>query len=263
MDWLLPTKVKIILRAAASRFVGFTKVKSWEVAVTKSSGYESTNVVEPVVRNTLSLKEKLNNSASANSRYQQVATAMLHCMSAIGLEPGRIWRVLDVGGGGGDYFFYFQKFAPHIRFDWVVLETTALSQAMQQLDQMKDDSISWIDQIEDGASHFDVVLCSSVFQYVEKPQETLNMLAQRTGLIIINRIPLVVGGESCVTVQRLWKAGQRGSYPAHFFGEEEFLQMLSGYGTVSMRWMVPEDQPVLGWKAVPNQGLILEIASPN
>ena len=112
---------------------------------------------------------------------------MLHCLAEIGFEKHRVLRVLDFGGAGGDYYYYFRKIAPHIEIEWIVLETPALVLAMQHQEKGTDESRSWVDSIEEHPTYFDVVLLSSVFQYIEKPWKILGELAERTSFIIINR----------------------------------------------------------------------------
>jgi putative methyltransferase (TIGR04325 family) len=257
IDWLLPPKIKVLVRVLLSRFIGFTKVESWESAVHKSSGYESVNVVEPVVTAARRAQNDSETSRLSNSRYQQIAAGMLYCISQGRFNAGKPIRVLDVGGGGADYFHHFQTFAPQINFDWTVLETPAMAEAMSNEFGQNVTNLRWINSIENTGENYDVVLCSSVLQYVENPAALLAALAEKSGFLIINRIPLVDSSEHFVAVQKIVSNGKRASYPVHFFGEKMFLDELSQYGDVPMRWLVVEDQPVINRKAKPNHGLVL------
>jgi len=100
--------MKVWVRALLSRFTGFTKVKSWESAVRKSSGYESVNVVEPIVAAARELQSNSQKITIFNSRYQQIAAGMLFSISQERFGTGEPIRVLDVGGSGADYFYQFQ-----------------------------------------------------------------------------------------------------------------------------------------------------------
>jgi putative methyltransferase (TIGR04325 family) len=104
---------------------------------------------------------------------------------------------------------------------------------------------------------YDLVLCSSVLQYLEKPFEVLEDLVEKSEFLIINRIPLTDASDHFVALQRILTRKRRGSYPAHFFSEKKFLQQMSAYGSIPMRWAVTEDQPVVKWKIQTNQGLLL------
>jgi putative methyltransferase (TIGR04325 family) len=256
-DWLLPPKIKVLVRVLLSRFIGFTKVESWELAVRKSSGYESVNVVEPVVTAARRVQNDSQTSSLSSSRYQQIAAGMLYCISQGRFNAGEPIRVLDVGGGGADYFHHFQTFAPQISFDWTVLETPAMAEAMSNEFGRNLTNLKWINSIENTNEIYDVVLCSSVLQYVEKPGALLAALAEKSGFLIVNRIPLVDSTEHFVAVQKIISNGKRASYPVHFFAEEKFLNEMSQYGEVPMRWRVVEDQPVINRKAQTNHGLVL------
>jgi putative methyltransferase (TIGR04325 family) len=258
-DWLLPPKIKVLVRVLLSRFIGFTKVGSWESAVAKSSGYESANVVEPIVAAAKRIQDDTQASNFLTTRYQQIATGMLYCISQGRLNSGEPIRVLDVGGGGADYFNQFQEFAPHINFDWTVLETPALAEAMSNEFGRNLTNLRWVSSIENTNETYDVILCSSVFQYVEKPFELLATLVKKSGFLIVNRISLVDSSEHFVAVQRIITNGKRASYPVHFFAEKKFLNEMSQYGDIQMRWLVVEDQPVINKKAQTNHGLVLRV----
>ena len=259
MEWFLPPKIKVWVRVLLSRLVGFTKVGSWESAVAKSSGYESANVVEPIVAAAKRIQDDTQASNFLTTRYQQIATGMLYCISQGRLNSGEPIRVLDVGGGGADYFNQFQKFAPHINFDWTVLETPALAEAMSNEFGRNLTNLRWVSSIENTNETYDVILCSSVFQYVEKPFELLATLVKKSGFLIVNRISLVDSSEHFVAMQRIITNGKRASYPVHFFAEKKFLNEMSQYGDVQMRWLVVEDQPVINKKAQTNHGLVLRV----
>ena len=258
-EWFLPPRIKVWVRALLSRFTGFRKVESWESAVRKSSGYESVNVVEPIVAAARRLQSNSRTSMVFNSRYQQIAAGMLFSISQERFSTGEPIRVLDVGGGGADYFYQFQDFAPQINFDWTVLETPAMAKAMADEFGQNLPNLRWLDSIENTNETYDVVLCSGVLQCVEKPFDLLEILVKKSKFVIINRIPLVESPEHFCAVQNIITNGKRVSYPIHFFGEKAFLAEISQYGDVDMKWLVMEDQPVINRKAWPHHGLVLRM----
>jgi putative methyltransferase (TIGR04325 family) len=184
---------------------------------------------------------------------------MLFSISQERFSSGEPIRVLDVGGAGADYFYQFQEFAPHINFDWTVLETPALAEAMSNEFGRNLTNLRWIDSIEHTDEIYDVVLCSGVLQCVEKPFELLESLVKKSKFLIINRIPLVESPEHFFAVQNIITNGKRASYPVHFFSEKAFLAELSQHGDVEMKWLVIEDQPVIKRKAWPHHGLVLRV----
>ena len=260
-EWLLPPRIKTLLRSVFSFVVGFTKVDSWETAERRSAGYESSDVLTPLMLGTMEMRVHLAHSNLVNTRYQQVATALFFSISENRIKDGKPLRILDFGGGSGDYFYQFQKFIPNIEFDWTVVETPALAQAMQTKYGGETEQIRWVHSLEMTDDKYDFVLCSSVLQYVERPFEILEAIVKKSEFVVINRIPLTKSSENFVALQRILTKKKRGSYPAHFFSESSFLKTLSTYGSIPMRWVVIEDQPVINWKAHKNQGLLLLVNS--
>ena len=260
-EWMLPPRIKTLFRAIFSFVVGFTKVDSWETAERKSVGYESTDVLTPLMQGAMETRVSLADSNLATTRYQQIATAMLFCISETRLQNGKPLSILDFGGGSGDYFYLFQKFVPNIEFDWTVVETPALAQAMQTKYGGENQRVRWVHSLEMTDDKYDFVLCSGVLQYVERPFEILEAIVKKSEFVVLNRIPLTNSSENFVALQRILTKKKRGSYPAHFFSERRFLKTLSTYGSIPMRWVVIEDQPVVKWKAHRNQGLLLLVNS--
>ena len=193
IEWFLPPKVKVWVRALLSRFTGFKKVKSWESAVRKSSGYESVNVVEPIVAAARQLQSNSQTTFVSNPRYQQIAAGMLFSISQERFSNGEPIRMLDVGGAGADYFYQFQEFAPHINFDWTVLETPALAEAMSNEFGRNLSNLRWLDSIENTDEIYDVVLCSGVLQCVEKPFEIQIEMKRLSGSILTLPLGIVLG----------------------------------------------------------------------
>jgi hypothetical protein len=55
-EWLLPPRIKTLLRSVFSFVVGFTKVDSWETAERRSAGYESSDVLTPLMLGTMEMR---------------------------------------------------------------------------------------------------------------------------------------------------------------------------------------------------------------
>jgi len=224
--------------------------------VNKSTGYDTDNTAIPIVENTKKMLEDLSESSHANSRFQQIATAMLYCLAEIGLDQPRTYRILDVGGGGGDYYHYFKKFIPGLRLNWTVLETKTFVESFKA---GATDQISWIDTVDDLDTAYDIVLMSGVLQYIEDWNYMLETVTSLSNFVILNRLPLIHGRDDHVALQRSRYGKRRNSYPAHFFSESKFLTKIRNLGKIEMQWSVPEDQSVFRWRANFYQGLVLKV----
>jgi hypothetical protein len=125
---LLPEPLKIGLRGILAPIIGFRVTKNWQSAVSGSSGYQSPQTIstiegtDPVVDKS-SIKQNF-----LGNRYLQVASAILSGLNLETLKADTTIRVLDIGGGLGEYFFLLRDNIPNLNFEWLILETPALCQ---------------------------------------------------------------------------------------------------------------------------------------
>jgi hypothetical protein len=89
-------RLKVIIRGLLSPVLGFSLSKNWEAATAKSLGYESKSTLN-------SLKSGYRpGSTDVNPRAEVVVKHIQELISQI--PTNRDVRVLDVGGGFGQYF---------------------------------------------------------------------------------------------------------------------------------------------------------------
>ena len=251
---LLPEPLKIGLRGILAPFIGFRVTKNWESAVSGSSGYQSPKTTSTIEGSDPVVDRQTINQNFLGNRYIQVASAILSGLNFEQLKPDTPIRLLDIGGGLGEYFFLLQKHLPNIKFEWLILETPALCQLVETK-QIVTQGVSWTDTLNNSVQTFDIVLLSSVIQYVEKPFELIETAMQKAPLLIFNRLPLSKNPHNSVCIQRPGLLETKGSYPVHMLSEKLFLSYLSARGHIMSRWLVPEDIAVVRFRKIMNQGL--------
>ena len=143
---------------------------------------------------------------------------------------------------------------PNLKFEWLILETPALCE-LAKSKQTDSSGISWTDVLNDSSQTFDIVLLSSVIQYVEMPFELIEMAMQKAPLLIFNRLPLSTHAHNLVCIQRPGLLETKGSYPVHILSERLFMHYLLARGRIMSRWQVPEDVAVVRFRKIVNQGL--------
>jgi putative methyltransferase (TIGR04325 family) len=232
--------------------IGFRVVKNWTVAVRKSSGYESKATIRSIIDSDPIASNSESPVKYLSTRYQQIASAFLEGVADCG-NSDRI-RVLDIGGGLGDYYFLFEKFAPSLKLDWTIVETSAVCQLAKNMSEWSP-NISWTDSIHNVNYQFDIVLMSGVVQCVEHPYDFLFEAIQKGRFLIINRCPLIKSDRSLLCVLRPGFFESKGSYPIHMLSETELIIYLRSRGQILSRWMVPEDVAVVRFKRIVHQGL--------
>ena len=161
-----------------------------------SSGYEDNELVQVVLEKTKRFKQSL-----AESDCIDIDTTTAFAVTALDMciRSTNEISVLDFGGACGAQFFHFKKILPHCKFNWVVVETSAMCKA---------DELSFYDDIEVAASKMekiDLLLSSSTLMYLEN---SLLMLKKITSLkaqyIFLTRLSLTKGINDIITVQESW-----------------------------------------------------------
>ena len=249
--------IKVLIRALLSPFIGHRIAKDWNTAVKKSAGWSSAKTLEHERRFQYSeLMNQITSDVVLDERFFQIAAAFLSTKKHEQYWETKKISVLDVGGGYGKYFFLFNKFFPNFSWQWTVVETASQCDAMP-IELKSNPGIRFCSEIPRGEK-FDIGLMSSVIEYVEKPFELLATVALQCEEIVLNRIPLSPFKKNYIAIQRPGFFESRGSYPLHLFSEKIFLDRLKEYGTVTLRWLVPQDSPVVRFKHFPEQGLVFQ-----
>lgn len=250
---LLPEPLKIGLRGVLAPVIGTRVAKNWEIAVSRSSGYQSQQTIRSI-KGSDPVVSKGTPKVFLGGRYLQVTSAILSGLNTEKLKLDTTIRVLDIGGGLGEYFFLLRDNVPNIKFKWVILETQSICQ-LAKMYHSEVSGVSWTDALTDSSQTFDIVLLSGVIQYLEKPFELIEMAMQKAPLLIFNRLPLSSKAHNLICIQRPGLFESKGSFPLHILSEELFFLYLSAHGHIISRWLVPEDVAVVRFCKIINQGL--------
>ncbi|MEI8024673.1 MAG: methyltransferase, TIGR04325 family [Actinomycetota bacterium] len=251
---LLPEPLKIGLRGILAPIIGFRVAENWESAVSESSGYQSPQTISTIEGSDPVVDKRTADQNFLGNRYLQVASAILSGLNPEELKSKNTIRVLDIGGGLGEYFFLLRDNLPNLKFEWLILETPALCE-LAKSKHADTSGISWTNTLNDSSQTFDIVLLSSVIQYVEKPFVLIEMAMQKAPLLIFNRLPFSAKPHNLVCIQRPGLFESKGSYPVHILSEQLFISYLSTRGQIMSRWLVPEDVAVVRFRKIMNQGL--------
>jgi putative methyltransferase (TIGR04325 family) len=250
--WLsrvIPAPILFLFRGLLSPVVGYRVASSWDDACRKSSGYRSSRTIAKSLR--LNKLQK-SDECFLEPRELQVASAFLEAVSCR-KSTDRI-RVIDFGGGSGNYLYAIQRIAPSLDLDWIVLETPEFCNQITQ-EHRSIPNLSWVDSIDDLSGKFDIALLSGVLQYLQSPFELLTSAIQLAEFVILNRLPLSDAQIGRVCIQRPGLFESHGSYPVRILSEQEVLGFLDSKGAIISRWLVPEDIAVVRFRPILGQGL--------
>ncbi len=146
----------------------------------------------------------------------------------IAAQKGGKLNVLDFGGSLGSSYYQNKKFLDSLSdVNWCIVEQPDFVNAGIEI--IKDGRLHFFNTIEECVKLFDidVVLLSSVLQYLEKPYSLLNKIKlQHNHYLIIDRTPFIKGKDR-ITIQKVNPKIYKASYPCWFFNEEKFCSCLS------------------------------------
>lgn len=118
------------------------------------------------------------------------------------LEESNPLRVLDFGGGlGFTYIPFKDRLSPSLRFDYHVVENSALCAAGRALFK-NDGQIKFLDSIPDSKESYHIIFASSVFQYIENFQTCVEkMMDLRPRYLFFSDFSAVMSGPTVYTSQ--------------------------------------------------------------
>ena len=203
---------------------------SWSEARIKCTGYDSKLILDKVRSSLLQVK-------SGNAVYERDSVLFNEIQYSYPVLSGLMWisaqskgrlNVLDFGGSLGSSYYQNKRFLDSLEeVHWCVVEQSGFVKA--GLEDFATDRLHFFNTIEECLKSFNinVVLLSSVLQYLEEPYCLLDQLnSLRIKNIIIDRTPFVHGKDR-ITIQKVWPRIYKASYPCWFFNKEKFVILMT------------------------------------
>jgi len=216
---------------------------SWEEAARASTGYNSESILEK----TKTSLSKVKNGEAAYERDSvlfdeiQYAWPLLASLMWVAARCGGTLNVLDFGGSLGSTYFQNRLFLsalPQVR--WNIVEQARHVETGKVW--FEDDRLRFYAKIADclADTQPNVVLLSSVLQYLERPYTILDKILELPcDHIIIDRTPFWDGPTDRLCVQSVPPGIYPASYPSWIFSRERFRSRLRE----NWRIMVTFDNP--------------------
>lgn len=194
--------------------------KSWAEATSSSDGYKSEVILECVEKATIEVTE----GRAAFERDGVTFSAMevnwpvLSHLLLVAAETGRL-RVVDFGGSLGSVFWQHQQYFRTLsELSWTVVEQPHFVD--RGCSRFATDCLNFLtaEELRTSSQPFDVMLLSSVLQYLPDPTVVSDLLAVcGAKYVIIDKTPVVEGPETLVAVQRVPSKIYPASYPLWLF----------------------------------------------
>lgn len=206
-------------RSAAIRFVG--DFPSWEVARRAAGGYDDDAILARVRESAAKVRDgkaAFERDGVAFDR-PEYNFPLLACLLRAATESGNRLRVLDFGGSLGSTYYQCRPFLGGVgEVSWTVVEQPHFVACGRR--EFEDGRLRFREGIEGVGEPVDVILISSVLQYLPDPYAVLDRLtATRAGWLIVDRTFAVPTDRDVLTVQQVPASiyGRPASYPAWLF----------------------------------------------
>lgn len=221
----------LVLKKITGLFYGWKgNYPSWAAATEKASGYDSEIILKRVKSALLKVKsgEAVYERDSVIFDKVSYSFPLLSALSQIALKNNRKLNVLDFGGSlGSSYYQNKAFFADLEQFNWCIVEQKHFVEEGKKT--FADKNLHFFYDIDSCTQQYtiDVLLLSSVLQYLEKPYEFIDsILAKNIPYIIIDRAPMLAEGDDRITLQTVPKAIYEAKYPCWILNEKKVLNAL-------------------------------------
>ena len=218
----------------------------WASAVAASSGYDADTIFKTVRKAAGAVRdgEALWERDSTCFYHEEYNWQLLACLMIVAARSGSTLHVLDFGGAlGSTYMQHRRMFAELLNFSWSVVEQPHVVACGKA--EFATDTLGFFETIEQcfSARPVNVVLFSSVLQYLERPYELLEEVVKLAPTaIIIDRTPLANKGER-ITVQHVPKTIYPATYPCRFLDKARLDAILTQSRTLTPWFISPVDPP--------------------
>lgn len=263
-DWLPPAIVRRVrqFRGMGNRFEG--DYSSWDEANAHCSGYDAGEILDKILAATLKVKcgEAVYERDSVvfdQIEYFWPVTSGLMWVAA--RNNGRL-NVLDFGGSLGSSYFQNRKFLKALsHVSWNVVEQPHYVDAGQL--HIQSEELRFFKTIEEclADNQPNVVMLSSVLQYLEDPGEIIKCLtAAKATCLIVDRTPFTILKQDKILVQKVPASIYSASYPMWVFSMEKYLRLLESDWHLITQWQNTEGSVIsTAGLEFSFQGMLLEL----
>ena len=254
-NWLPPV-IASALKRWRKRNIHFEgKYRSWEEAASLTDGYAHEEIVEKVLGSILKVKAgeaafERDSVLFKEIVYSWPATAGL--MLGAARSNGKL-DVLDYGGALGSHYFQNRKILDALDgLSWNVVEQPHYVATGNQ--HLADDILHFYQELGDCVKKTrpNVVLASSVLQYLPNPLETLAALAAiGADVVILDRTPYLKDESAAIIkIQKVPESIYQASYPCWFLQEKQIIRTMerAGYRTLEAFHSLDKLDDAAVWK---------------
>jgi putative methyltransferase (TIGR04325 family) len=219
----------IALARGGERCIWSGDYPSWTDAVADSTGYDSDVIVERVTSAALKVKcgDAVYERDGVLFDEVEYSWPMLSGLMWVAARNGGRLDVVDLGGALGTSFYQNRRFlAPLTHVRWNVVEQPCFVEVGRRL--FADDERLRFHPDLDSCPIIDgeVLLLSSVLQYLAQPYAIAAAAARRCRYLLVDLTPVHDGATDRLTVQTVPPSIYPARYPCWLFSEAKLLSQL-------------------------------------
>jgi len=204
---------------------------SWGEALDACDGYDAPAVLERVAEATRAVVRgdaAFERDSILFDRIEYSWPMLASLLFVATQRDGRL-NVVDFGGSLGSSYRQNAKFLASLpNVTWSIVEQANFAELGKR--EFETERLRFHADLSSclASTTPDVVLFSSVLQYVEDPYGVLELVARHgVPYLLVDRTPFIDGSEDRLTVQTVSKRIYPASYPAWFFSRERFMRALA------------------------------------
>ena len=219
-----------IIRNITGLFYGWHgNYKNWEAALKECTGYDSENIINKV-------REAAKQVKNGNASYErdsvlykepEYSENLSRAVTVISSEIDAKINVLDFGGSLGSTYFQNKHNIGDKISKWCIIEQKEFVREGKK--NFEDDILQFYNTIDECLNIIkpDLIILSSVLQYLKEPYKVLNNLINRKPRgIFIDRTPFI-SEKDRITIQKVRPGIYKASYPCWFFNKKKFTEFMS------------------------------------
>ncbi len=201
--------------------------KDWNEAKKISTGYENPLILEKTKNAILKVKneEAASERDSVLFEHEQYSWPIITYLLKLAIENNNQLNIIDFGGSLGSSYFQNRNMIPDaVKLSWNIVEQSQYVEIGNK--EITDNKLHFFYSISEAhkKTGADILLLSSVLQYLEKPYEFLDeIMSYSFKYIIIDRTAFIDDAADRITVQTVPESIYKATYPAWFFNENNFL----------------------------------------
>lgn len=228
--WIPPIICEFIRSKKGNSFDFKGVYNSWGEALVGCGGYDSNSIFDKVLEAALMVK-------SGEAVYERDSVLFDEVQFSWPVTASLMWsaaqnnghlNVLDFGGALGSSYFENREFLTNLKHvTWSIVEQKHYVNGGRQF--IADSRLSFYESLEE-CRHLkpNVVLLSSVLQYLEKPYEILDELYRlEADLLIIDKTIINKSNTDSIYIQKVPSHIYSASYPCRSFSENQLLVHMS------------------------------------